>query len=160
MNKNVITGGTIIVKNKDIPILANVFAVMQLVNRSEATLNWQHDKILNISQHITGMPGGGSLPEGLDSALASLQEAGEIHEDNVRQYLHELHAAERILNGIESRTMRAFVVMRYCMNMSDAEIRRDLNMSEYGVARAKKAVEEAKNMASVVWRERYILDNR
>ena len=78
----------------------------------------------------------------------------------MRQYLHELHAAERILNGIESRAMRAFVAMRYCMNMSDAEIRRDLNMSEYGIARAKKAVEEAENMASVVWRERYILDNR
>lgn len=158
MDKNVVTGGTIKVKNKDIPILANVFAVMQLVNRTEQTLNWQHDRLLNISQQLTGMPGGGVL-EGLDGVVSKLQEAGEAHNANVKQYLHELNRAERIINSIESRSMRAFVVMRYCMNMPDAEIRRELNMSEYGLNRAKKAVEEAKNMTSVVWKERFILSD-
>lgn len=147
----------VVIRNRDIPILADVLPTMQLVNQTEQRLDWQHDRMLSISQHISGMPGGGSLPKGLEDAFAMLEEAGEAHESQLKQYLHELRTAERVLNGIESRTMRTFVVMKYVMDVPDVEIRRELNMTEWGFNRAKKAIEEAENMAGVVWRERYIL---
>lgn len=149
----------VVIRNRDIPILADVLPTMQLVNQTEQQLDWQHDRMLSISQHISGMPGGGGLPKGLDDVFAMLEEAGEAHESQLRQYVHELRTAERILNGIESQTMRAFVVMKYVMDVPDAEIRRDLNMSEWGFNRTRKAVEDAENMACVLWRERYILED-
>ena len=47
--------------------------------------------------------------------------------------------------------------MRYVMQISDAEIRRELNMSRRGFERAKKCVETAPSMAAVKWQERYIV---
>ena len=150
-------GETTRVRNRDIPVLADILSVMQLVNATENRLNWQHDKMLAMSQHLTGMPGGHALPAGLDEAFSKLYEAGEEHEKSLRQYFGEMREAERILNGIENVNMRAFVVMKYVMDTPDAEIRRELNMTEYGFNRARKAVEEAENMALVVWRDKYII---
>ena len=149
--------GPVAIRNKDIPLLTDILSTMQLVNETERRLDWQHDRMLSINQHISGMPGGGSLPKGLEDALAKLEEAGEAHEARIREYLCELREAERVLNGIPSRSMRTFVVMKYVMDAPDAEIRRELNMTEWGFGRARRAVEQAENMASVVWRERYIL---
>ena len=146
-----------VIRNRDIPVLCDVLPVMQLVCATEKRLDWQHDRMTAMSQHISGMPGGGTLPQGLDEAFATLYEAGEDHEKELLQYNKELRAAERILNGIESRTMRAFVVMKYVWDVADAEIRRELNMTEWGFNRARKAIEEAENMGAVVWRERYIV---
>lgn len=147
----------VVIRNRDIPILVDVLATMQLVDETERRLDWQHDRMLSINQHISGMPGGGSLPKGLEDAFAMLEEVGEAHEERVKQYVHELRKAERILNGIESRSMRTFVVMKYVMDVPDAEIRRELNMTEWGFNRARKSIEGAENMASVVWREKYIV---
>lgn len=145
------------VRNRDIPILCDIIPTMQLVCQTEKRVDWQHDRMLSISQHVSGMPGGGGLPKGLEDAFAKLEEVGEEHENQLRQYLKELRRAERIINGIESRSMRSFVVMKYVMDAPDTEIRHELNMTEWGFNRARKAVEEARDMASVVWREKYIL---
>ena len=147
----------VVVRNRDIPVLCDILPVMQLVCATERRLDWQHDRMTSMSQHISGMPGGGSLPQGLDEAFARLSDAVEEHTKELMQYNKELREAERILNGIENRSMRAFVVMKYVMDAPDTEIRRELNMTEWGFGRARKAVEEAENMDSVVWRERYIV---
>lgn len=146
-----------VVRNRDIPVLCDILPVMQLVCATERSLDWQHDRMTSMSQHISGMPGGGTLPQGLDEAFARLYEAGEDHGKELMQYNKELREAEKILNGIESRSMRAFVMLKYVWDVPDAEIRRELNMTEWGFNRARKAVEEAENMGMVVWRERYIL---
>ena len=148
-----------VIRNRDIPLLADILPTMQLVNQTERRLDWQHDRMLSINQHINGMPGGGRLPKGLEAAFAMLEEVGAAHEERVKDYIRELREAERILNGIESRTMRTFVTMKYVMDVPDAEIRRELNMTEWGFNRARRAIEDAENMASVVWRARYIVKN-
>ena len=61
------------------------------------------------------------------------------------------------MNSISSRTMRAFVMMKYMMDTPNNVIMRELNMTEWGFNRARKSVEEAQDMAHVVWRERYIV---
>ena len=81
-----------------------------------------------------------------------VRQAGEC-----REYACRLRAAQRILNGIESLTMRAFVMMKYVMGLRDGEIRQQLNMTRRGFERARQSVEDAPDMASVKWRERYIV---
>lgn len=145
------------VRNRDIPLLSDIAATMQLVTATERALDYTHDRMTSITSHLSGMPGGGALPKGLETALALLEEAGEAHSAQIRQYAHELKQAERVLNAIESRSMRAFVIMKYVMDMPDRAIRRELNMTEYGFNRARRSVEDAENMASVRWNETYIL---
>ena len=145
------------VRNKDIPLLADIFCIMQEVCAIEHRRDWQRDRMYKITQAINGMPSGGSVPHGLDEAFAKLAEIDEEHEKSCKEYVRQLRAAERILNGIPSRSMRAFVVMKYVMDVPDVQIRAELNISERGFKRARKSIEEAESMASVKWRERYVL---
>ena len=66
----------VVIHNRDIPLLADVLPIMQEICQIEQRRDWQRDRMLNITQHLTGMPGGGSVPKGLDEAiLAKLDEA-------------------------------------------------------------------------------------
>ena len=56
------------VKNIDIPLMANILPIMQEVYGIEKRREWQKDRMFNITQHLSGMPGGGGTPKGLDSA--------------------------------------------------------------------------------------------
>lgn len=147
----------ITVRNKDIPLLADVLSIMQEIRQIEQRRDWQHDRMFNITQHLTGMPGGGGMPKGLDEAFALLSELDEEHEQRCKDYVRQLKAAQKILNGIESRSMRAFVTMKYVMDAPDTEIREALNMTRTGFNRARRCVESAECMAAVKWHERYII---
>lgn len=146
-----------IVKNRDIPLLAEVWCIMQEVCRIEQMRSWTRERMHNITQHLTGMPGGGGLPKGLDEAFAMLSDLDAQHEEKCKDYVRQLKEAQKILNGIESRTMRTFVMLKYMMAVPDREIREELNMTRWGFEQARKCVEQARDMESVVWRERYIL---
>lgn len=145
------------IRNKDIPLLTNVLCIMQDIRLIEQRREWQRDRMVNISQHLTGMPGGGGMPSGLDGAFAALSELDLEHERRCKEYMRQLRKAQKILNSIESRTMRTFVEMKYVMDVSDTEIRKELNMSKRGFYRARAAVENAPCMAAVKWQERYII---
>ena len=149
-------GRPVEIRNKDIPLLADIFCIMQDIKQLEQRREWQQDRMFNITQHLTGMPGGGS-PRGLDEAFALLSEIDDEHKQRCKEYTRQLRRAQKILNNIESRSMRTFVVMKYVMDVSDSEIRRELNMTKHGFYRARKCVEEAPCMAAVKWQERYIL---
>lgn len=145
------------VRNRDIPLLSEILYIMQDICQIEYRRDWQHDRMYNITQHLTGMPGVGGLPNGLDEAFALLSEIDEEHEARCKEYVRQLRKAQNILNGIESRTMRTFVVMKYIMNVPDVNIRDELNMTRRGFDRARRAVEEAPSMEAVKWQERYIV---
>ena len=147
----------VVIRNRDIPLLADVLPIMQEICQIEQWRDWQRDRMLNITQHLTGMPGGGGTPKGLDEAFALLSELDEEHEQRCKDYVRQLKAAQKILNGIESRSMRAFVTMKYVMDVPDAQIREELNMTRTGFNRARRCVESAECMAMVKWHERYIL---
>ena len=122
-----------IIRNKDLILLSRVLCIMQDVCSLEKRMAWQYDRMFGVTAHITGMPGGKGAPSGFDAAFAAI-------------------------NSIPSRTMRTFVVMLYVDNLPATTVRRELNMTEYGFTRARNAVEQARDMQSVVWRERYILE--
>lgn len=146
------------IKNGDIPLLSRVIYVMQDVMSTEKRIEWQEGRLRLSSQRITGMPGGGGTPTGIDAAYAALEEATEIQRERLNEYLRELKAAEKIINGIPSRTMRTFVTMMYVECLPPDTVRKELNMTEWGFRRARECVENAEDMAHVVWRERFILD--
>lgn len=151
------SGEPVKVKNKDIPLLADIFCIMQDVKQIEERRLWQQDRMTSLSQHLTGMPGGGGMPRGLDDAYALLSEIEDEDKQRCKEYARKLRKAQRILNGIESQSMRTFVKMKYVMNASDVDIRRELNMTKHGFYRARKCVEDAPCMAAVKWQERYIV---
>ena len=151
--------GPVVIRNRDIPLLADILCIMQEISQIEQRREWQRDRMLNITQHLSGMPRGGGLPKGLDEAFAMLSELDEEHEQRCKDYVRQLKAAQKILNNIASRCMRAFVTMKYVMNLPDTEIRQELNLTRTGFNRARRCIEDADCMASVKWRERYILQS-
>lgn len=145
------------INNRDLPLLHEVLAVMQIINTTEQQREWQYARMLKITASLSGMPGGGDR-KGLDDAMGVLDELGRDQIRECREYARLLRRAQRVLNGIESRSMRAFVLMKYVMGISDAEIRRELGMTRRGFTRAIHAVQDAPDMAAVKWQDRYILE--
>jgi len=111
--------------------------------------------MMNITHHLTGMPGDGSIPHGLDEAFASVATLEDEHKEKVKDYTCKLKTAERIINEIGNEFLRTFVTMMYIENLPERTVRTELNMSEWGFRRTRQAVEQAESMGSVVWRERY-----
>ena len=146
------------IKNRDVPLLCDTLAVLQLLCKAEELREWQRERMVKITAGISGMPGGGGA-KGLDEALAALDEMDRSELVACKDYARHLRRVERVLNGIESLTMRSFVTLKYVAKAPDAEIRRVLNLTRRGYDRARKCVEEAEDMASVKWQERYILDD-
>lgn len=143
------------IKNRDIPKLQKVVSLMQDIRLLEERRVWLRDRMTNISLHLSGMPGSGQ-PRGLDAAYAALSELESEHQELVKSYVRELKAAERLINGIGNPCMRTFVTMMYVLDMDPRVVKGELNMTEWGFRRAREAVEQAKGMDRVVWRERYI----
>ena len=147
----------VMIRNRDIPLLADVLPIMQDVRMTEEQREWQRDRLTNITPHLTGMPGGGGLPKGMEEAFAVLSELEEDHAKKCVEYGRKLKRAQDILNGIENHAMRTFVMMKYVFESPDTEIRKELNMTRRGFDRARKCVEDAPDMASVRWQDKYIV---
>lgn len=149
--------GAKVIRNKDIIKLHRVLYTMQDVCVTEQKRTWLQDRLWSMTARITGMPGGGGGPKGIDDKLASIGEMEEKYGKELDGFLRELDEAEKILNGIQSRTMRIFVMMKYMFDLTDAEIQSKLNMKRRRYEQARKAIEQAPDMAHVIWEERYKL---
>ena len=147
----------VMIRNADIPLLANVLYIMQDVAMIEERRAWQRDRMTNITQHLTGMPGGGGVPHGLEDAFSLLSELDTEHEEQCAEYVKQLRQAQKILNGIQSQGLRTFVELKYVFDVPDTEIRERLNMTRRGFEKARRAVEDAPTMRAVVWKEKYVL---
>lgn len=62
-----------------------------------------------------------------------------------------LKKAERILNGIESMTMRTMVEMLYVDKLPGSTVRQELGLTEWQYKQARKSIEDAESMALVKW---------
>ncbi|MBR6710351.1 MAG: DUF1492 domain-containing protein [Selenomonadaceae bacterium] len=145
------------IRNGDIPKLYNVLYTMQAVCATERKRMWQQDRLWNITQKITGMPGGHGEAKGLDASFEAICEIEEKYEAECAEYVKELKEAERILNGIPGRGMRTFVTMRYVLGMSRKEIMSRLNLKRWRYDDMCAAVEQAEDMAHVKWTEKFMV---
>lgn len=149
---------TILIKNRDIPILSRVIYAMQDARIIERRIDWQEDQLGNITVNMSGMPRGSGPASGFDATYAALDYLCEQHKEQLSMYMRELKEAEKIINSIENPKMRTFVVMMYVEELPKAVVRRELNMTEYAFNKAKHAIEQAESMSAVVWRERYMTE--
>ncbi len=142
------------VKNRDVLLLARVLYTMQDVCATERKRLWQQDRLWNITQKITGMPGSHGEASGLERHFATITEIEERYEAEFAEYVEELQQAETILNGIESRTMRTFVTMRYLLAMQNREVMARLNLKRRRFEYLCRLIEDEPDMktAEVKWR--------
>lgn len=158
MPKRMENGKEIEVNNADIIALQRVFYAMQDVCATEERRMWEEDRMLAITQRLTRMGGGsGGVPGGIDAGLAAIEEAESKHSVRLIEYKKELQRAEEILNGISNPNMRTFVVLLYVHMLPGEEVRKRLNMTDYGFKRARRMIEQAPDMASAEWTDKYIL---
>lgn len=144
------------IRNKDIPLICDIRAMMHEIESLEKRREWQHDRMYNITRRLTGMPGGRGLPRGLDAVLASLSEMDEEYADQIAEYTRRVQKAQRILRNIQNETMRAFVMAYYADGKSKTTIMREMRMTEWGFNRARDSIEQAANMQEVIWHEKYV----
>ena len=148
------------VRNQDIPLLTQIFYILKEAESVERRGEWTYERLVNITRRMTGMPIGGGNAPGMDGTLAEVEELNRIYGDRLQECVKALKDAERILNGIESQTMRTFVQMYYIDDISKAEIMRELNMTEWKFNKARENIENAESMKKVVWKEKFcILEN-
>lgn len=140
--------------NRDIPILSRIFYVMQDIRSLQHRSDFNTEQLYSTTKRLTGMPGGGGMPHGFDAILGELEEVNHEYGEMIARYVAELKQAEKILNGIEKREMQTFVRALYVDQLAQTEVMRELEMTEYQFAKARKCVEEAENMRSVKWPEK------
>ncbi len=149
--------GTRTIRNRDIVLLSQILYMVQDVTMTEQKRQWMQDRLFAMSQHITGMPGGGGQPTGLEEPIAAIGELEEKYAKECREFLRDVSRAESILNHIQSRSMRTFVMMRYVFGIGNNEIMKRLNLKRRRFEQACKAVEQAPDMEHVIWQERFAL---
>lgn len=137
--------------NKDIRLLRAVLYTMQDVCNTEQRRQWAQDRLWNMTQKITGMPGGHGAPAGLEGSFAAISEIEEMYSEKCAEYARELAQAEEIINAIPSREMQTFVVMKYVMDIPRKEILARLNMKRWRFERISACIEQAEDMAHVDW---------
>lgn len=145
------------VKNRDILPLTRIFYILKEAVSVERRGEWTYERLYNITRRMTGMPIGGGNAPGMDGTLAEVEELNRIYGERLQECIRALKECERILNNIQSTTMRTFVQMYYIDDISKAEIMRELNMTEWKFNSARKSIEEAENMQKVAWKERFCL---
>lgn len=145
------------IQNRDIPTLQRVTCLMQEICMLEERRIWQKARMVNITQHLSFTAGSGGAITGLETAFAALDETENEHRRRVREYTRALKRAENIINSINSWRMRTFVRMMYLENIAPGKVRTEMNMTERGFKTARRAVEMARKMDEVCWRERYII---
>ena len=145
------------IRNRDIPLLSRVLYIMQGVSATEQIRQWQQDRLWNITQKITGLPGGGGVPGGYEKNFSAIGEIEEKYAAQCDEYTQEMREAEDILNAITSETMRIFVMMKYVLHVPDRRIMRELNIGRRRMETMTRVVENAESMEKVKWHERYAL---
>lgn len=142
-------------KNQDIDILTRIFWTMQDIKSLQHRSEFHDEQLYSITRRLTGMPGGGGMPHGFDSLIGELEEINQAYGKQVEAYVADLRKAEKILNGIENPNMKTFVRMLYVDQIAQAEIMRELEMTEYQFDKARKSIEEAESMKKVRWPEKF-----
>lgn len=146
-----------IIKNKDILLLSHVLYTMQEVSSLERRRAWQQDRMYSVTKNLSGMPSGKGPAKGFDSVYAAMDSLNEGQREKLLAYTKELERAEKIINGIQSQTMRTFVLLMYVDGLSPDKVREELNMTDWGFRKARDCIEKAPDMESVIWQERYVL---
>lgn len=141
------------IRNKDIPLLREVPCIMQDIEELEERRKWESDRRYRITQHLSPSPRGSGTSNGIDEVLSSIEKLEEEQRSLIKQYVKKLGKATQIIRDIPSAHMRTFVSMMYLNNVPGSVVRNKLKISRRNFDRAKEAIEQADDMASVPWND-------
>ena len=142
------------VRNKDIPLLTQIFYIMQDIRSLQHRSEFNDEQLYSTTKRLTGMPGGGGLPHGFDSILVELEEVNREYGEKIAKYVKDLRKAEKILNGITDNRLYTFVRLVYVDQVAQAEAIRDMELTEYQFNKIRKNIEDAEDMQKAVWVEK------
>lgn len=140
------------IKNKDIPLLEEIMAIMIEAPLIEHKWQWNQDRKYHITQNVSQAPGAANNASKIESILASMDSLNAKHLKKMEEYTGKMEKAQGILNGIKEPTIRTFAVMKYIMGQSETQIRAQLALTEWRYKQLKKAVENAPCMCKVRWK--------
>lgn len=143
------------VKNKDIPLIQQIPALKQMIISLEQRRQWEESRTQKVTQSFSAVPSGGGTRRTMDDTIAAIEEISENHALQLKQYERQLRKAERIINEIRNVNMRAFVTMLYLDGVPDGAVQAVLKMSRWGFENARRCIEDAEDMASAKWTDRY-----
>lgn len=143
------------IRNRDVLLLTRIFYIMADIRSLQRRCEFHTEQLFSTTKRLTGMPGGGGLPHGFDSIIGELEEMNRDYIERINEYCRDLMRAEKTLNNIPHETMRTFVRMVYVDQLAQAEVLRELEMSEYQFDKARRAIEEAESMRKVDWPEKW-----
>ena len=144
-------------QNADIPPLSHALLAMQHISAIERKRLLLQDRLWNMSQKLTGIPGRRGTQQGLDAQFAMIDDLERKYRDELDEAVSELGRAEAILDSIPDENMRRFVNLKYVMDTSRKEIMKSLNMKRWLYDRLIATIEHAPDMKHVKWPEKYIL---
>lgn len=139
------------IRNRDIALLTSVLPIMQAIRALEERGMWERERMTKLTQNLSGMPHGGK-PSGFDEALTALDELHAEHRTRIVEYTEKLLRAEAVIRSIPHADMQAFVLMVYVEKMTPKRICSELNMQRWKFFEARSVIEQAENMASVMWK--------
>lgn len=142
------------IKNKDILLIQEVRYLKMDIISLEDRLHWERERRKNISQSLSMAVGGGPKM-GMDDAYAEISEMEKKHATLVKRYCRAVQKAEQIIAGIQSHQLRTLVEMLYLDDLPVNVVQSTLRMNRWSFENARKMVEEAENMESVRWHDRY-----
>lgn len=146
------------IRNRDIPLLTRIFYIMQDIRSLQRRSEFHNEQLYSTTKRLTGMPGGGGLPHGFDTIIGELEEMNKTYGEQITDYMKQLRKAENILNSIREPKMKTFVRMFYVDQIAQAEVMRELELTEYQFDKARKAIEDAESMAKAEWPDRFRTD--
>lgn len=150
-------GGSIVVNNRDIPKIEKVLCIMREMKEIEKRIDEIYERMTNTTQHLSPLPRSGQPPAGMEIAFGKIDEWQEKSRNRMNEYMDVLEEAEEILNGIGNYKMRLMVMLKYMQNAPNREIKEALGMSEWEFRKAKECIENARDMKSIRWKDKYIV---
>ena len=140
-----------VIYNRDIRELEQILSTMQEIRRLEERKVWVGDRLINVTQHLSFTAGGGGKHD-FGDGYADLQEVEAEIDAKLSEYRKKLAAGEAILNGIATADMRTFVAMLYVEKFGKLRVMKELNMTRRAFENARKAIENAPDMAHATWK--------
>lgn len=131
--------------------MVEVLSIMQEIRRLEERKQWVGDRLINVTQHLSWTAGGGGKHD-FGDGYADLQEVEAEIDAKLSEYRQRLAKAEAVLNGIADLNMRTFVAMLYVEKFTSKRVMTELNMSRRTFENARRAIENAPDMARAQWR--------
>ena len=96
------------VRNRDISTLQRVPALMAEAEKLEERRAWERARLTSArGQRLTGMPGGGGVPQGIDAALSRLSDLEEEHGEKLNGYVSAMKAALNLSDWAARRAREA-----------------------------------------------------